>query len=235
MSIYVKRNGEFAQADAIVRDCPHCGVHAELVIAAVPSFERLTETRPRHAGLVFECSACKEPRFARVAVRSFGPDAIELSSNVVEIEKAKEKFSHSYLPEKLRSVFVEALDCYTADLYTAFGAMCRRAMQTAIADTRANGGPELGQLFAEAVQIAEIDAETVQRLKALLFDGGADEPALDAVNAAILIEIIKDVFYECYVRRSKLRAAVRMRRYFAGETTQKVTPIGSATRQVQSG
>jgi hypothetical protein len=55
------------------------------------------------------------------------------------------------------------------------------------------------------------------------------------MSAAILIEIVKDMFYECYVRRAKLKAAVQMRRYFAGETTQKVTPIGSLTRQATSG
>jgi hypothetical protein len=235
VSIYVKRDGEFEQADAIVRDCPHCGAHAALVIAAPPSFEHLSRTRPRHAGIVFECTACKEPRFARVAVRSFGADAIELSSNLVEVERAREKFSYSYLPDRLRPAFAEALECYTADLFLAFGIMCRRIVQAAIADTRHNGGPQLTDLFTEAVQIAEIDADTSLKLQTLLFDIGVDDPVLNAMSAAILIEIVKDMFYECYVRRAKLKAAVQMRRYFAGETTQKVTPIGSLTRQATSG
>ena len=228
MAIYVKSNGELSQSDPILRDCPHCGAHAALECLAPPSFDRLSETQPRQTGIVFECAACGEPRFGRVAVRTIGPDSIELSSNVVEVEPAREKFSYSYLPEAIRPVFTEALDCYTANLHLAFAVMCRRCMQMAVRHTRENSGPELPQLFAEAVKIADVDAETSMLLQTLLFDSGMDEPALDATSAAILIEILKDVFHECFVRRSKLRAAVRMRRYFAGETTQKVTPIGTA-------
>jgi len=234
VSFYVKRSGGFEQAEPIFRDCPHCGAHAELLPAAPPSFLHLSTVRPRHAGIVFECAACKEPRFARVAIRSFAPDVIELSSNVIEVERSKEKFSHGYLPAAVAPLFREALDCYTADLYTAFGVMCRRAVQSAIADSRSNGGPRLGDLFTEALAIAGVDADTGQKLQTLLFDTAAAEPVLDAENAAVLIEVIKDMFYECYVRRAKLRAAVKMRRFFAGETTQKVTPIGSASRQANS-
>ena len=234
MSFYVKQNGGFVQAEPICRECPHCGSHAELRVSAPPSFDHLIASRPRHAGIVFECAACKEPRFARLAVRNFGEDAVELSSNIVEVERAKEKFSFSYLPAGVAPAFAEALDCYTADLFTAFGVMCRRATQAAVEETRQTGGPRLPELFAEAIRIADIDGDTELVLQTLLFDGTTEEPTLDATNAAVLIEVLKDVFYECYVRRAKLRAAVRMRRFFAGETTQKVTPIGAASRHLNS-
>ncbi len=234
MSFYVKRSGDWEQVEPLYRDCPHCGAHAELLLTAPPSFDHLNRSRPRHAGIVFECAACKEPRFARLAVRSFGPDRIELSSNVVDIERPREHFRFSYLPDRVAALLVEAFGCYTADLFLAFGMMCRRTIQAAIADSDGNGGPDLASLFADSVAFAELDAETGVLLETLLFDTAAAEPALDADTAAALIEILKDVLYQCYVRRSKLRAAVRMRRFFAGETSPKVTPIAAANRHANS-
>ncbi len=223
------------QSEPVRRECPHCGAHAELLPVAPPTFRHLDEARPRHAGIVFECSACHEPRFARVAVRSFGPDAIELSQNVVEIERARERFNVGYLPDAVSTAFMEALDCYTADLLTAFGVMSRRAVQIAMTEARTNGGPDFEALFAEAAQIADIDPDTARTLQTLLFDAAGQEPALDSDSAAVLIELFKDLFYQAYVRRSRLRAAVRMRRHFAGETTQKITPIGMLRRPAGSG
>jgi hypothetical protein len=234
VSIYVKSDNSFEQAQPLTRECPHCGAHSQLIPLATPSFDALMESRPRHAGIAFRCAACQEPRFARVATRSFSPEQVVLSSNLVEIERAKEHFQFGYLPSNVARLFSEALDCYTADLFTAFGVMSRRAVQAAIADARANGMPRLADLFTEVVQLAEIDYETSQTMQALLFDLTVPEPEIDAERAGVLIEILKDIFYQCYVRTAKLKAAVKMRRYFAGETTQKVTPIASLTRRANS-
>jgi hypothetical protein len=186
------------------------------------------QSRPRHAGICFRCAACNEPRFARVAVRSFGPEHVELSTNIVDIERPKERFQFGYLPANVGRLLREALDCYTADLFMAFAVMCRRAIQAARADFHSHLNVE--DLFKEAIALSEVDAQTAAILQTLLF--GADEPELApaAEEAAALIEIIKDVMYQRYVRDAKLKAAVRMRRYFAGETTQKITPIGVKNR-----
>ena len=226
MSLYVKNNNGFEQAETVARECPHCGASAQLIPVSTPSYEALMQSRPRHAGICFRCAACNEPRFARVAVRSFGPDRVELSSNIVDIERSKERFQFGYLPANVERLFREALDCYPADLFMAFAVMCRRTIHAAGADVGANETGTVHDLFKDAVAVSDVDAQTVAVLETLLF--GADEPELApaAEEAAALIEIIKDVIYQRYVRSAKLKAAVRMRRYFAGETTQKITPIG---------
>ena len=99
MSNYVNKDNGFEQAETITKECPHCGTHAQLVPVATPSFEALNTDRPRHVGIGFRCAACSEPRFGRVAVRSFSPDRIELSSNIVEVERTPERFKYHYLPE----------------------------------------------------------------------------------------------------------------------------------------
>jgi hypothetical protein len=234
VSLYVKNNNTFEQAETVTRECPHCGANAQLIPVATPSYEALMQSRPRHAGLCFRCAACNEPRFARVAVRSFGPDKIELSSNIVDIERPKERFQFGYLPTSIERLFREALDCYTADLYTAFAIMCRRVIQATRNEVQTQAQPHLYDLFRDAIALSDLDAETTAALEAVLFGTDEPEPAMSPEEAAALIEIIKDMFYQRYVRTAKLKAAVRMRRYFAGEITQKITPIGVNKRQVES-
>lgn len=234
MSIYVKSDDRFELSESPARECPHCGAHARLVPVATPSFAALSQARPRHAGIVFRCDACGEPRFARVAIRSFGDDQIVLSSNVVEIERAKERFQFSYLPDRVGRLLREALDCHTADLFTAFGVMCRRAVQAALAEPDASNRPQLRDLFRDVADLSEIDVDTRRLMETILFEPNTPEPEIDAEQAAVLIEIVKDMFYQRYVRTAKLKAAMKMRRFFAGETTQKITPIASLTRRANS-
>jgi hypothetical protein len=231
VSLYVKNNNGFEQAEPVTRECPHCGASAQLIPVSTPSYEALMQSRPRHAGICFRCASCNEPRFARVAIRSFGPDRIELSSNIVDVERPRERFQFGYLPANVERLFRETLDCYTADLFMAFAVMCRQTIRAARADIQGQERFQIHDLFKDAVALSEIDAQTAAVLETLLF--GADEPELAPApdEAAALVEIIKDVLYQRYVRNAKLKAAVRMRRYFAGEITQKITPIGVNKRQ----
>lgn len=215
MSIYVKKNNGLEFATPLSRECPHCGRYAQLIPVATPSFAELDRARPRHVGLAFRCSACNEPRFARVAVRAFEPERIELSANVVEVERAKERFPYQYLPNAVQTLFREALDCYTADCFNAFASMSRRTIQAAHRENATQQPPHLYDLFADVIKLAGIDRGTAQTLEAVLFAPDAGEPDLNADQAAVLIEVMKDMMYQRYVRTSKLLAAMRMRRFFA--------------------
>ena len=42
------------------------------------------------------------------------------------------------------------------------------------------------------------------------------------------------MLYQCFVRAAKLKAALRMRRYFAGGADDKVTPFGRDDRRAES-
>ena len=214
MAIYVKNNNDFEQTEPIVRECPHCGVHAPLVPIATPGFDELRASRPQHAGIAFRCAACNEPRFARAAVRSFGDDRIVLSANLVEVERSKEHFQYNYLPERIQRLLREAFGCYTADLFLAFGILCRRTIQIAASAESMPDARAFRQLFDDAVTLGEIDPATSAVLRDALFGHGA-EPDLGAGQAAVLIEIVKDIFQQRYIRTAKLKRAIKMRRFFA--------------------
>ncbi|MGH8325849.1 MAG: hypothetical protein ACRET2_03710, partial [Steroidobacteraceae bacterium] len=56
-------------------------------------------------------------------------------------------------------------------------------------------------------------------------------PYLDAPTAAVVLEAMKDLLYEAYIRKGRLQQALMMRRYFAEETADDLAPIVAAPRQ----
>jgi hypothetical protein len=226
VAIYVKQNNDFEQTEPIVRECPHCGAQAPLVPIATPGFAELTKARPQHAGVAFRCAACNEPRFARTAIRSFDKDRIVLSANLVEIERRIEQFAYNYLPEKLQRLVRETFGCYTADLFLAFAILCRRTVALAGGFESRQGQISLAQRFEDAATLGEIDATTRETLRQVLF-GSGPEPDISPDQAAVLLEILKDMLQQRYVRTAKLKRAIQMRQFFAEESPQRVAPIAT--------
>lgn len=231
MSIYVNKNNGFHQTETISRECPHCGAHAQLLPLATPSYETLMETQPRHVGLVYRCAACNEPRFVRAAARAFEGERVEISSNLVEVERAKERFQFSYLPANLEWQFREALDCYAAGCHNAFASMCRRTIDTALGSLDAQTRRRWQDQLREVLELGEVDARAAASIESVLFGAGLTPPEIGPDESAVLIEAIKDLLYQSYVRTAKLRAAVKMRRFFAGENSRKVTSIEGRSRR----
>lgn len=225
MSIYVNKNKGFTQAEPITRECPHCGAHAQLLPVAAPSFEVLAQTRPKNAGIVFRCAACNEPRFLRAAVRAIGADSVELAPNLVEVERTRERFHYGYLPDPVERLLRETLDCYSLGALNAFATMCRRTTNTALRTLDSPARSRWQDTLAEVLRVCDVDAVTAHTIDAVLFADDDDPPLITADEAAVLVEALKDLFYQSYVRTSKLRAAMRMRRFFAAESVDKVTPI----------
>jgi hypothetical protein len=234
VSIYIHQDNSFEQSETISRECPHCGAHAHLLPVATPSFDALSAYRPRTVGLVFRCAACAEPRFTRATVRSYDNSRIELSANLVEVERGRGHFQFSYLPPPVERIFREALQCYTAGCYNAFASMCRRTVQTSLADLGANAKLRWHDLFREAVAIVDLDDQILHTLDSVLFGTDEPMPEIQADEAAVLVETIKDMAYQCYIRTAKLRAAMEMRRYFAAEQAGKITAIDRHARRAES-
>ena len=97
----------------LVVTCPHCQAVAHITASAVPRFEDLQLYRPKQVGLVYLCDACHAPIFLRFTVRVYGAARIELSPQFTEVERAREKFSFTYIPEDVELLFREALTCFS--------------------------------------------------------------------------------------------------------------------------
>lgn len=230
MPIYVNKSGGFDQAEPVARECPHCGAHAQLLPVAVPAFAELARSQPKNTGLVFRCAACAEPRFVRAAVRAIGAERVELATRLVEVERPRERFQFGYLPASVEQLLRETLDCYTAGTHNAFASMCRRTVRAALSLAEDDAPRRWHEAVADILRLAEIDAGTAETLTQVLFGEQGEPPTIGPDQSAVLIEVVKDLFYQHYVRATKLRAALKMRRFFASESN--VTPIDRGRREL---
>jgi DNA-directed RNA polymerase subunit RPC12/RpoP len=231
MSVYVDSNSKLHhdQERSLAILCPHCQVYTHITAVSVPQFAELVASRPNQVGVVYRCDSCSAPIFLKFAVKMYAANRVELANNFVELERAKEKFNFTYLPEQVEQLFREALGCYSAGYFNAFASMCRRTAQTVYDDLGENGRLRIFEQIREARELAEIDSDTFAVVKKVLFGGAGDPsplPELNPSEAGVLLELIKDMLYEAYVRKGKLQQAMMVRRFFAEETLDKITPIG---------
>ncbi len=205
--------------DRIGLECPYCGVYAHMAPQSFPDAAAILRDKPKHVGLVFQCDSCHAPVFLRFAVREYKDSRVELYRNFMELERPKERFAFSYLPKPTEILFREALSCYSANNFNAFASMCRRAAKSAF-DALGEGGKL--RAFEEcmvAQSIAGIDDDTFAPIKTVLFSTSQyeDLPLLNRAQAGILLEVLKDMFYQCFVRHGKLSRAIKVRRFFVSE------------------
>lgn len=206
-------------SERLALECPYCGVYANMSPQSVPDASILIESRPKHVGLVYQCDACRAPVFLRFAVKEIGDDHVELYQNYVELERPKERFPFSYLPKHTEVLFREALNCYSGNNFNAFASMCRRSAASAFLAMGEGGKLRAFEEVMIAQDIAGINDDSFSPVKTVLFDTGEEEdlPLLNRVQAGILLEVLKDMFYQCFVRRGKLTRALKVRRFFVQE------------------
>lgn len=208
-------------AQALPGECPHCHRQAALTPVSTPGFEVLRQHAPRRVGIVFRCEACGAPRFFRYTVRRITDTRIELATRGQELERAPERYPYSHLPAAVARLFREALVCHASDCFNAFASMCRRTAEAAFAELGESGRLRMFDGLEDIIALCELDAATAQRLHAVIFGGGDPRPdplpELDADTAAVLLEAMKDLLYQIFVRREKLLRTLRMRRFFAAQ------------------
>jgi DNA-directed RNA polymerase subunit RPC12/RpoP len=200
-------------------ECPYCSVYAHMSPESVPHAGDILQHEPKHVGLVYRCDACQAPVFLRFAVREYRDNQVELYRNFIELERPKERFAFSYLPKHTEILFREALACYSGNNFNAFASMCRRSASSAFEALGEGGKLRAFEEIVIAQDIAGIDNDTFAPIKAILFDAQEEEelPLLNRAQAGILLEVLNDMFYQCFVRRGKLTRAIKVRRFFVQE------------------
>jgi hypothetical protein len=217
------------QDSGLALHCPHCQVLAHITPVSVPDFNVLQLHKPSQVGLVYRCEACNAPIFLRFAVKLYAGSRVELAPNFIELERSREKFSFTHLPEDAELLFKEALACFSAACYNAFASMCRRVAQCVFADLGEDGKLQLYDELANIRRLAELDDDSFAVVKKVLFEGDVQgrpgPPLIDNFQAGVLLEVTKDLLYQAYVRRGRLQQAMMVRRYFAEDAASKVTPL----------
>jgi hypothetical protein len=151
-------------------------------------------------------------------VRTIGAEQVELAPNPIEVERTRERFQYAYLPDGIEQLLRETLDCYSVGAHNAFATMCRRTARTALRTMDANAKQRWHDSTIDVLRVCDVDAVTAGTVEAVLFAADDDPPTVTPDEAAVLVEILKDLFYQSYVRTAKLRAAMKVRRFFAAES-----------------
>jgi hypothetical protein len=220
MSIYITPQDDLhVEHQGISLTCPHCQTLTHLTPIAIPRFDELTLSKPKHVGIVFRCDACGEPIFLKFAVKGYSALRVELAPNYDQIERARESFPLTYLPDEAEGFFKEALSCYAASCFNAFGSMSRRTAQSLFRELGEAGKLQLFDVLQEIRMLAELDDDTFATLRAVLFGSDADpwpnQPYLNAERAGILLEVMRDLLYQTFVRKARLVQAVTFRKFVA--------------------
>jgi hypothetical protein len=233
MSSYIDASGQLhhEQEASLALTCPHCQVLSHITPIAIPGFAELSSHRPKAVGVVYRCDACNAPIFLRFPVKMYATHRIELTSQFVEVERPKEKFSYTYLPEEVEVLFREALGCYSSGCFNAFASMCRRTMQAAFLEMGETGKLRVFDQLNDVRQMAELDAQTFSDIKRTVFGSDADRapslPVLDDQQAGVLLEVMKDLLYQTYVRKGRLQQAMMVRRFFSEESLRGLRAINN--------
>jgi len=192
-----------------LEECSHCNVAKPLLIKAWDYETHNHSGDNRRYWKVYLCRSCGG-LITTASLNSAG--------NVIEMYPAgiKETFEFTYLPEQIAEDFQEALDCYSINCFSAFGAMARRTVQSMSSDLGAKGKSKVLKQLQELREVAEIDDETFSVLEQVIIGGhdGAHPhlPKLSPERAAILLELMKDVLYQLYVRKAKIQKAIELRK-----------------------
>ena len=117
--------------------------------------------------------------------------------------------------------------CYSNGTFNAFAAMCRRTMQAVYTHLGEPGKLRVFDELNEVRELAQIDLAVFAPIKRVLFGNDAETsaslPLIDEEQAALLLEVIKDVLYQCYVRKARLQQAIVVRRVFAQTLASKAS------------
>jgi hypothetical protein len=233
MSSHIDASGQLhhEQEASLALTCPHCQVLSHITPIAIPSFAELSSHRPKAVGVVYRCDACNAPIFLRFPVKIYASNRIELTSQFVEVERPKEKFSYTYLPEDVELLFREALGCYSAGCFNAFASMCRRTMQAAFMEMGETGKLKVFDQLNDVRTMAELDAQTFIDIKRTVFGSDADPPpglpVVDDQQAGVLLEVMKDLLYQTYVRKGRLQQAMMVRRFFSEESLRGLRALNN--------
>lgn len=189
--------------------CPHCSV-------ANPNLPYVWQTTTEnHSGRnkrnwkVYKCESCGG------LISAFSPHG---TNNVIQIypSKISETFDFEYLRGDVLADFQEALNCYSNNCFNAFAAMCRRTVQSLATQLGSEGKDKVTKQLENLKSILDIDEETFTILEQIIIAGhdGAHPhlPKLSPQRAAILLELMKDVLYQLYIRKIKIEESIKLRK-----------------------
>ena len=216
MNIYTNDNFEEIIDKHFSILCPNCGCQVGINAISIPTYSLITKYQLKHIGIAYCCEVCKKPVFIKFEGTQV-QDGYYIDENSYKvIGNVEIPYDYSYLPESVAEDFKEALTCFSNSCYNAFGAMCRRCVQSISTELGAKGKDKVQKQLEELKHIVPIDDNTYEILEQTIIAGhdGAHPhlPKLSPERAKILLELIKDVLYQLFVRKAKIQETTELRK-----------------------
>jgi len=140
-----------------------------------------------------------------------------------------DKYPFSYLPPSVASHFHQALGCYQQGLLQSFAAMCRLTAQAIFLDVGEGAKLRIFDQVEEIAQLAGIEDIVYRDIRDILFDTDQNSlhypDGMDRETAVVLLETMKDILHQYYIRRALLRKKLKMRRFFAAQSDHEAEAI----------
>ena len=106
--------------------------------------------------------------------------------------------------------------------------MCRLTAEAVFDDLGESGKLKIFDQLEEIREIADLSNSVFTTVQQVVF-GAADSrsplPVVGRGDAAVLLETIKDLLYQAYIREARLRRALEVRRFFADQADTKVSSL----------
>ncbi|MGI9290244.1 MAG: hypothetical protein ACR2QG_03085 [Gammaproteobacteria bacterium] len=147
-------------------------------------------------------------------------------------DRETSEFSMNYLPDRVSGFYGDALATYRQGLLRAFAAMSRLTIHAVSDDMGENAKLKLYDQVEEIAGLAGIDDQAYRTMRNILFENNPkDIPTeLDREIAAVMLETIKEILYQSYIRRNVLRKKLRMRRFFATQSEQEADKLAEDSK-----
>lgn len=200
--------------DPVSLRCPHCSTLTSLIPISVPKFVLIHRFKLDEVGIAYRCSSCNAPVFLKHKVQQIS-NPVSVSDDFEQVSWSLEPFDMKYLAGDVADDFKEALTCYATSCWNAFASMCRRCTQSVCANLGVQGSNKVQAQLTDLKSMGVADDATFDELYAIMLSGhdGAHPhlPALSPARAEVLLQVMKDVLYQLYVRPAKVREASELR------------------------
>jgi hypothetical protein len=139
-------------------------------------------------------------------------------------DRPEDGFGYPYLPQPVATYFHEALACYRHGLNLSCTAMCRLTAQAVFSDLGENAKLKIYDQVEDVLRLANADDKFHRQIRDIIFDTNSSTlfhlQGVDREVTAVLLEVMKDVLHQSYIRRALLQKKLKMRRFFASQQEQ---------------
>ena len=149
--------------------------------------------------------------FLRSGPLSYHDGYIDCDDALQQVIAPRQRFELHLLPAGIRDLVEEALGVYADGHFQAFALLANRIATLGATELGPNGKLTMFNAVTDAAQSAKVETPMLRLCRDILFELDAHDevPALGAARAAVLLELVRDMLYQAFVRPGKLREAMR--------------------------